>query len=558
MALSLKPEQLKRYRDIAHLLVKYGRSDVVHDMGLDELAEGEVHDDTEAEAEELAADLERMGPTYIKVGQLLSTRPDLLPPTYLVALARLQDDVEPFDSAVARSTVEEELGVDIDEAFRTFEAEPLAVASLGQVYYAELRDGRPVAVKVLRPGIRARIAEDMDAIETVAELLHRHTDLGRRYDLVGVAREFRQSIARETDYRLEARNLERLRENLSGFRRIVVPAPIDDYTTSKVLTMEYVAGRKITDIGNLDRIALDGDVLADELFAAYLQQTLVDGFFHADPHPGNLLITDDGRISLLDLGMVGQVSSRMQERLLRLLLAISEGKGEETAEVAMGLGEAREGFDRAGFVRAVSELVAQQHGMGLRDLQVGRVVMKVTRVASENGIRVPSELTLLGKTLLNLDEAGRILDPDFDPNEAVQKHVAEIMRKRMIKQVSPGNVFSAALEVNELLQRLPARLNQALDRLSRDELELKVDVFDEVHMMEGLQKIANRITMGLVLAALVVSAAMLMQIETEFTILGYPGFAMLLFLAAVAGGIVLFLDILRHDEKIDRRRRKRG
>jgi len=557
MGISLKPQQLKRYRDIIRLLMKYGRSDTLQTGEFEaelEMPDGEDGPE-EGEATELAADLEAMGPTFIKLGQLLSTRSDLLPLAYLDGLVRLQDRVEPFDPDEAQAIVQEELGVRVSKAFRVFEREPLAGASLGQVHYAELRDGQPVAVKVQRPDARARVAEDLEALREVARLLDERTDWGKRHDFGGIIHEFEKSLAEELDYRKEAKNLELLGHNLRRFTHLVVPQPIQDYTTARVLTMEFVAGRKITALSPLKRLEMEGGHLAEQLFEAYLQQILVDGLFHADPHPGNLFLTDDGRVALLDLGMVGRVSPPMQETLLRLLLAITEGEGEEAAEIAMRLGEPLEGFDERGFRAATADLVARHQNVTVEEIELGRIVMVLTRNASEHGIRVPPTLTMLAKTLLNLDQVGRILDPEFDPNAAIRSNASELLRRRMLRKASPGSVFRSAIEMSEVAQRLPGLLNKVLDRVSRNEIQLKVDAFDEVHIMYGIQKIANRITSGLILAALIVGAALLVQVDTRFTILGYPGLAILLFLGAVVGGVVLLVDIVLHDEKSEKKPR---
>jgi ubiquinone biosynthesis protein len=557
MAISLRGEHLKRYVEIGRLLVKYGRSDLVRDAGIDDLlreegANGTPVPDERAGPDELAADLERLGPTYIKLGQLLSTRADLLPPAYVEALSRLQDDVAPFPYAEVERIVTEELGVRMSRAFADFDPEPLAAASLGQVHRARLRDGTEVAVKVQRPGIRERILTDLDALGDIAEFLDRHTEAGRRYGAEGVLEEFRKTLRSELDYRTEAQNLATLGQNLREFERIVVPCAVADYTTSRVLTMGYVPGRKVTQLSPLARTELDGGVLADDLFRAYLKQILVDGFFHADPHPGNVFVTPDGRIALIDVGMVGRVVPEMQERLLKLLLSVSEGRGEEAADTALRIGTTRVGIDEDGFTRAVSSLVAGMQGATARQIQVGRIVMEMTRMAAENGLLLPPELSTLGKTLFALDQVGRTLDPDFDPNAAIRRHAAEIMQQRMLKQASPGAMFSTLLETNELVQRLPGRVNAILDNLAENEFRVRVDAIDETHLMAGLQKIANRITLGLVLAALIVGAAMLMQVETTFRILGYPGLAMLLFLAAVVGGVLLVFNIVLHDEKAEK------
>jgi ubiquinone biosynthesis protein len=554
MGISLKPEHLARYRDIARLLWKYGRSDLVRRAGLDHELELEPGpgpaDGTTPDAEALAAELEALGPTFIKLGQLLSTRADLLPLPYIEALARLQDKVEPFAFEEVESTVSEALGVRLSKAFLEFDRAPLAAASLGQVHRAVLRSGRMVAVKVQRPGIRQVILDDLEALEELAELADRHSDAAENFDLPGMLDEFRRTLLQELDYRREASHLTILGRNLQDFPRILVPRPVADYTTDRVLTMEYVRGRKITALSPLARLELDGGALADELFRAYLTQILVDGFFHADPHPGNVFLTPDGAIALLDLGMVAHVSPALQDVLLRLVLAISEGRGDEAADAALQLGGARPDFDETGFRRGVAELVSRHRHSTAAEIQIGQVVLEVARIGGDNGVGVPPEITLLGKTLLNLDQVGRTLDPDFDPNAAVRRDAAEILRRRALKAASPGNLLSSAVELNEFVQHLPARLNRVLDTVAANELELRVKAsLDEKSLIAGLQKIANRIAAGLVLAAFILGAALLMHVPTAFTILGYPGLAMIFFLVAVVGAGALIVDILLHDEE---------
>ena len=545
MGISLRPEHLKRYKDLAALFIKYGRSDLVgetEEAGAEQAALPEA-------AEQLTCDLEGLGPTYVKLGQLLSTRADLLPPAFLEALSRLQNKVEPFPFEEAEAIVTAELGVKISKAFATFEEKPVAAASLGQVHRATLRDGREVVVKVQRPGIRETILKDLAALAEIAAFAESHSEVGRQYQLVRMVEELHKFILRELDYKQEARNLTTLAHNLSGFDRIVVPIPIDGYTTSRVLTTTYVRGQKITALSPLARTELDGSVLAEQLFRAYLQQILVDGFVHADPHPGNVFLTDDDRIALLDLGMVAHVSSAMQEKLLQLLLAVSEGRADEAATVAIQIGEATKHFDEPAFRRRVADLVAQTRDQSVDQMEVGKIVLLLARMSGESGIRVPSELMMLGKTLLNLDQVGRALDPSFDPNASIRRNAAELTRLRLRKSLSPANLLSGVMEVKEFAGRLPGRINKILDTVASNGLEVKVDAIDEKLLIEGIQKIANRITVGLILAALIVSAAMLMRVETTFRILGYPGLAILFFLAAAGGGVALMVTILMSDRR---------
>src|ERR1700754_4221392 len=417
MGVSLKPERLKRYKDVAMLLIKYGRSDLLSPAGLENSVLPEeiaAETGTIAPAEELAKDLEKLGPTFIKLGQLLSTRADLLPGPYLDALSRLQDHIEPFPYEEVERIVSGELGVRISKAFAEFDPAPLAAASLSQVHRAYMRDGRDVVVKVQRPDIRDLIVGDLEALGEIAHFLVQHTELGRRYEFDNMLVNLRKSLLRELDFTIEASNLRAIADNLTEFERIVVPEPIEDFTSTRIITMEYMPGKKIPALNPLRLMEVDGPSLADEIFRAYLKQLLVDGIFHADPHPGNILLTDDDRIALLDLGMVGRLTHTFQDNLLRLLLAISEGRGEVAAETAIKMGEPKEGFDRSSFTRRISDLVAENADAALSRLNSGMVVLEITKISADCWFRLPPDFTMIAKTLLNLDRVVYAVDPAFE------------------------------------------------------------------------------------------------------------------------------------------------
>jgi ubiquinone biosynthesis protein len=552
---------LKRYRQIVALLWKYGRSDIAQQMSSEEgfgvdgsatedgqiLAANVVANGSEASPENLADDLEAMGPTYVKLGQVLAGRPDLLPDAYLKALARLQDKVKPFPYAEVEEIVMTELGVRISKAFAHFDVEPLAAASLGQVHRASLRDGRAVVVKVQRPNIRQQIAEDFEVLAQIAGFLDAHTALGRRNRFLVILEEFRLAIQQELNYEREAHNLIALGKNLKEFKLIQVPQPVPDYYTRSMLTMEEVQGRKITSLSPLARLDLKGAPLAEELFKAYLQQVLVDGLFHADPHPGNVFITDDGRIALIDLGMVGHTAPAMQENLLKILLAISEGNGEVAAEVAIRMSEKLEEFAAPEFRRRITQLVALRRDQGLEQLNVGRSLLEVSGIAQDNGLIVPSEIVLLGKTMLQLDEVGRVLDPEFDTNASIRRNVSALMSQRLRRDLTQGNMYSSLLEMKDFTTGLPSRLNRIMDAVANSEVEIKVKATDAKLVMDGMEKIANRITMGIVLAGLIVGASLLMRVATPFQLFGFPGLAILCFLAAAAGSFWLVISIFVRD-----------
>jgi len=548
---SLKPERLKRYKDVALLLVKYGRSDLVKQAGLedhlelDETALAEVA----PKAEELAADLERLGPTFIKLGQLLSTRADLLPTPYLEALARLQDQIEPFPFEEVDRIVSGELGVRISKAFTDFDPQPLAAASLAQVHLAHMRDGRAVVVKVQRPDIREQIVEDLEALGQIAQFLDAHTELGKRYDFGNMLHDLRISLLRELDFKLEANNLITFAENLREFELIIIPEPVEDFCTSRILTMEYIPGKKITELSPLRLMEIDGPGLASELFRAYLKQILLDGFVHADPHPGNVFLTEDDRIALLDLGMVTRLLPGFRDNVLRLLLAISEGRGEEAAEVTIRMGEPKSRFDKTEFTKRIAELVAEHADASLSRLNSGQVVLEITRISADCWFRLPSEFTMVAKALLNLDRSVFTLDPSFEPTTIIRQRAMEILQRNLMQSIAPANLIGGVVELKEFAEKLPARINKILDTIGNNEFKLDVDAIDEKIVLEGMQKVANRISLGLILAALIVGAAMLMRVETSFKILGYPGFAMIFFLLAAIAGIGLVITIVMTDVK---------
>ncbi|MCB9933312.1 MAG: AarF/ABC1/UbiB kinase family protein [Planctomycetes bacterium] len=552
MKISLKPQHLKRYRQIASLMLRFGFSELVRSSGLEDLLGedlGRITQRAHPKPSELVHELEAMGPTFVKLGQVMSTRGDLIPVEYIRALTTLQDKVEPEDFEQIEQVVHEEFGQPLSKIFLTFEPTPLAAASLGQVHRATLQDGREVAVKVQRPGIRAKLADDLDVLDEVASTLETLTQFAERYRFKGIVNEFRRTLMRELDYRTEASNLTTLGHNLEEFPELFVPQPIEEYTTSRVLAMDFVKGRKITELTDEDRAGINGAHLAEQLQKAYMKQFCIDGFFHADPHPGNVMLMPEGRIALLDLGMVGRVSVEMRERLLRLLIALGEGRPEQAADLAVKIGHPGSDFREREFRDRIKTLVNAYQGAIMEGIELGRVVMDLARAAGDTGMHPPSELTMIGKALMNLDELGRSLAPGFDPYEAIRRSAIPLVLKMMRQTSSPAALLGRALEVNEFANQLPGRVNKILDRVAENRLEFKVRSFNEQQLVEGFQKVANRIAHGLVVAALIVGAAMLMGIESRFTIFGYPGFAILLFVGAVGGGVALVWDILRHDRR---------
>ncbi|GAA1937755.1 ABC1 kinase family protein [Nocardioides marmoribigeumensis] len=513
MKLRIDPAHATRYRQIALLLVRHGRGDLVKSAGIDSGLDEMGPDGDPAAAERLADDLEEMGPAFIKLGQLMSSRVDLLSPVYIEALSRLQDDVAPFSFEEVREIVADELQVRLSHLFPTFDPTPLAAASLGQVHRATMRDGREVVVKVQRPGIREQVRQDMEVLAELATFFDEHTETGRRFGFVPLLEEFRKALVDELDYRREADNLARMREMVAGQDLIVVPEPYPDLTTGKVLTMEFVEGRKVTDLGPLARLELDGAPLADQLFKTYLDQVLVEGVFHADPHPGNVFVTRDGRLVLLDIGMIARLAPAVRDKLVKLFLALADARPDEVTRIAITLGDARPEFDEAAFERAVADLVGRTADASVSDLDIGALVLQLTRTAGETGLRMDPELVMLGKTLLNLDQVAGTLDPDFQPRDALQRHMADLMRSSM--RTTPASVMASMLEAKEFVEELPGRVNRAFDAVGKGNFELRIKAFDEDEFLHGLHKLANVLSAAVVLAAMILASALLARPSSD-------------------------------------------
>ncbi|MES2858087.1 MAG: AarF/UbiB family protein [Pseudomonadota bacterium] len=543
------PSGLARTAQIVRFLLKYRNAGVFSGLDVDASQADPGSVVVEGRPEEFVADLEALGPTFIKIGQALSTRPDMVPPAYLVALERMQNDVAPVPFEDIRAVAEEELGFKLGKLFSEFEETSMGGASLAQVHRARLRDGRQVAVKIQRPDIVENIHADLDALASLADKADRYTDVGRRTQFSEWVHEFRKSLLAELDYRVEAENLERFNQHFTAYPELFVPQPIWDLTRRRVLTMELVDGVKATDITGLRRTEQSLAPLAEAVMRGYLDQTFVHGEIHADPHPGNLLVTNDGRIALLDLGMVAHVPPRQRERLLKLLFAAVDGRGEEVAMEAIGMSTQLAEFDEGHYIREVGQMVARYAARsGSRATSEGRLVLDLTLLGANCGLRTPPELSLLGKTLLNLEAVSTALDPNMDVKAVVEDHLESVMRDRLKKSFSPARLASEAMEVQALVREAPRKLSDILSLVAENRLQVRVAGLDDSQLMENVQKIANRISTGIIIASLVLSSALLMRLEGGPRLLGYPALALVLFsiAAVLALGIVVSAMLRDH------------
>jgi len=511
------------------------------------IEEHEIHQDPEA----FAKDLESMGATFIKLGQMLSTRADLLPPPHRDALARLQDDVAELDFEVIRELLEEELGRSIQQVFGSFERTPLAAASIAQVHVATLKDGRSVVVKVQRPGLREEVFTDLDILQQLADWMETWTDAGRRMAAGTMLGTFRTAMLRELDFTSEAKNLRQLASQLADFKRLRVPLPIAGLNTSRVLVMEQIEGQPIHQVNTPPPT---GGLLARELLAHYLSAILDEGFFHADPHPGNLLLSpDQQQIGILDLGMVGILSERARNHLLFLLLAINGGDEAEIVRQFIRLEDTNDPNrgDRRGLERDLAPLIRRyKHPGGDKGGDnLGTLLFELVQHGTQRGFSPPPELTLVGKTLLHLDESARRLAPNFHAAAEIERLLPIHISRHVVDGLRFDQILFRGLEGGRLATELPSHAYQILSNLSEGNLHMRLRIIDEEAWLDSLKKIANRIAAGTIIAGLLVGAAVLSRVPDTYSVFGYPLLSLPLFLIAAAAGVALLFEILVKDRR---------
>jgi len=544
---------MNRRSQILRLLLRYRNSGVFSGMNLDARA---VHDiPPEGNPEQFVTDLESLGPTFVKLGQMLSTRPDMVPVEFATALERMQEKVAPIPVERIAQIIEQELGASVSKLFASFDPVPLGCASIAQVHRAQLHDGREVAVKVQKPEVAAQLRSDLEVLRSFALAADHLTQVGRRVRLRDWLNEFAKTLMQELDYQAEAENLQRFGQHLKPFKPLWVPQPIWDYCSHRVLTMELANGVRVDMIPDVRRTEEPMAPLAAALIRGYIDQIFVHGEIHADPHPGNLRVTPQGRLAIFDLGMVAHMPPRLRERLLKLLFAAVDGRGEEVADEIIGISTRLESFDEERYLRETGQMIARYAAN--TSFSEGRVVLDLVRIATASGLRTPPELSLLGKALLNLETVCRLLSPDLDTRRIVEKQLQHVMRARLKKSLSAANLASEAMEIQQLLREGPRKMSDILALLAENRLQMKVTGLEESRLMENLQKIANRVSAGIVTAALILAAAMMMKVDTGWHLFGYPAIAFTLMLIGVALGLGIILSALIFDRRA-RSKEERG
>ena len=489
---------------------------------------------TREAAQEFRKGLEELGTTYVKLGQLLSSRPDLLPDVYIEELEKLVDDAPPVPFDEIRRTIEDELGADV---FANIDAEPLASASIAQVHGALLKDGRNVVVKVRRPGVLEQVDVDLDVLRTTVGFLNKHSEMAQLLQLEALADELEVHLRGELDLTEEAHNTELVGRVIAEFQQLLVAKVIRPHVTEKVLVLERIHGEKVTAEHGL--APEQAEQLARQFFRAYIRQVTVEGVYHADPHRGNVLLTEDGRLALLDFGLLGRLDDETRTTLSLVLLAIARNRADDVASLILGLSLTTLHSDEAGFLHELRRKLPRYHWRPLADIKAGEALADLQRICLRYGIRLPPSFALVGKTLAQADSIARTLDPNLDPIALLEDEAGDLMLIEAERNLEPERLLSMIYTQLGPLTRLPRRVGQIADRLETGTLKMGIVPTDLGEIERVFRSAANRIGASIIVVGLLLSSALLARVH-DLQWLAFTGFC----LAAVLG-LYMVIKIIR-------------
>ncbi len=544
---------IRRYWNIVRVLSKYGFDNALEMLGLADMAargrrlfrSGSVDLSGFSSAERMRMALEELGPTFVKLGQILSTRPDIIPPAFIVEFEKLQDQVPGISFDELRAQLESELGESVDELFEFIDHECLAAASIAQVHRARLKNGEEVVVKVRRPGVVNLVESDISAMMALAKLAERHVSGSELYDPVGVMREFARTIRREMDFSREGHTIEKFRDNFKSTSWMHFPHVYWDHSSRGVLTMEYIDGIKVSDLEALENSGLNRELIAKRGADAFLDMVLKHGFFHGDPHPGNVFILPDNRICLLDYGIVGRIDDSMTSFLSDIIIAIVNRDMDQVVSLLLFAGDISDSLDIRSLKRDLSHFVDGYYEVPLKDIEVGRMLLEFIEIITLYNIRIQTDLMLLAKALVMVEGMGRSLNPAFDMVE----HVRPFMEKALRKKMSPGNMAKDAGTVLSsylsLARNLPRDLKEIINRINRNKFKIDLEHRGLDKFNADFDRSMNRLSSSLILSALIIGSSIIMQTEKGPQLLGFPVLAFMGYVVAGLLGLWLVYAIIR-------------
>lgn len=546
---------IRRYRTILGVLIKYGFGHIVEQLNIDYYLElgrrlvtlGAASKEIErlTQPERLRLAMEELGPTFIKLGQVLSTRPDIVSREYADEFSKLQDKVPSIPFENVQEQILRELGYPLEELFDEFSPLPIAAASIAQVHRGLLKNGDEVVIKVRRPGIKQVVETDLDILMGLAYLIERHLPAGELFDPLGIVKEFRRTINREMDFTREGHTIDRFAKNFAGDATVHVPQVHWNYTGETILTMEFVAGVKISDLERLTETGCDLKAIARNGADAFLKQVLVHGYFHADPHPGNLFVTEGNTICMLDYGMVGRLDEDLKFQLVDLLMAVLQRDVQLIISQLLYSGELSEEVSTKLLQRDLGELIDDYYGIPLQEINTGKLLGEFVETLTEYRIKFPADLMLLAKALVTIEGVGRQLDPEFNMIMHLKPFLAQLARERL----TPGTLSKEASRVahsyGALVKNLPRDLKEFINRVNRNKFKIDLEHRGLEKLIVDLDKSSNRLSFSLLIAALIVGSSLIMQTDKGPHLLGFPALGFLGYSIAGLLGLWLAIAILR-------------
>ena len=538
---------LARFKDIVMILMKYGFDDVINRLeipGIELIKKIHKGSDELGTFERMRYALEDLGPTFVKFGQIMSLRPDMLPPQLIDELSKLQDEVAPVEFSQIKETVENNTGRPLQETFSIFDVEPLAAASISQVHRGILKkEGHIVSIKVQRPGIHSKIKADLDILAAIADQLHERIDDLKTYDLPNLVRVTRRNLLRELDFKREARNMKIAASFASEHSEIYIPEVYEEYCTERLLVMEYVQGIKLKDLDTEN--VIDPESMAKQGLKAAIKQILDDGFFHADPHPGNILIIEDERLCLMDWGMTGRLSERDRHELIDLLKSVVDKDSEAMVYALVRLSSAEEAIDQRGLERELLDLLDSYYAVPVKEMNIGQLLMAITELLRKYRLRLPSDLVIMIKALVTAEGTARIIYPDLNIVAEAKDYISSLALERF-KPKSLWRSFRFTLsEFFSLQKELPRRMVQILNKADSGDLTLGFRHENLGPLRNTLDNITNRLTFGIIIAAMIIGSSMIITTGIGPFLFGFPALGVIGYLISGLLGLWLIFNIIR-------------
>lgn len=544
---------IRRYRQIIRILFKYGFDHILEFLNISsKVAKGrrlfrqpESMLASRSPAERMRLALEELGPTFIKLGQILSTRPDIIPRQFVNEFTKLQDMVPPFSIDEVRVQIRIELKGEIEDLFTTFDYQPIAAASIAQVHRATLPTGENVVVKVRRPNIVEQVETDIDALLWLAQLVERHITNKELYEPTALVREFARTIRREMDFTREGHTIEKIASNFTGKPALYFPKVYWGFSSRGLLTLEFIDGIKVSDHPALISAGMNLKMIARNGADAIIKMVLEDGFFHGDPHPGNVFILPENIICLLDYGMVGRLDEQLKNYLLDILIAVIKRDVDEVIDLLLQSGDITEGLNTRHLRRDLSEFIDSYYEIPLQEIEVGRMFSEFIEIVTTHQIRMQADLMLLGKTLITVEGMGRELDPDFDMVEHLRPFIENAIKARLTPRNVAGFVKDNLKPYLQLARTLPKDIKNFLNRINHNNFKINLEHRGLDRFITEIDKSINRLSSSLIIAALIVGSSIVMQTDKGPKLMEFPVFAIIGYSIATAIGFLWLIAIIR-------------